>query len=344
MNTGDRFNLAHASRSPTIMVPPSPSQSVTKMATQLNAQRQDDKDDTRGAVTPASIRASMPPVRDVEFELLKKFQSELFQVIVKNKSQGLFHAEFTITSRDIDEYTLDFLFTKLVSILRLQRFFVALGSNLPRSFVVSWDPILAKDSITDAERNDPNSIAMIRTRRFARMQRKHQALAQDEQETTRKFQEYLQIMNQNPTATSVAPTLSQQQSYSQKQQQQPQQQQVYDNSAARHEKHSLHIDEKAKARSLILNDMLTLSRFQTTPVSILEPFSVGTAHPLSQQPNSTATRDTLDMIRAADQVAGGAVVEDDDVPVCVDEEFIHQDMDPLAAAAETTETTTENHE
>src|SRR5665811_2200764 len=102
MNTAERFGLNHASRSKTIMVPPSPSQSATKMATELNTQRQEDNDETRGVVTPASIRLSMPPVKDIEFEMLKKFQTEIFKVIVKNKSDGLFHAEFTVTSRDID--------------------------------------------------------------------------------------------------------------------------------------------------------------------------------------------------------------------------------------------------
>ena len=85
MNNGDRFGLAKSTANFEMETPPSPSASATKIAEQLKKERQEDKSETRGAVTPALIRQSMKPIRDIEFEYLKKFQTEVFQLIVRAK-------------------------------------------------------------------------------------------------------------------------------------------------------------------------------------------------------------------------------------------------------------------
>lgn len=300
MNTADRFANAisrNNNHTQSIAVPRSPSASATRMANQIGRERQQDKDEARGEVTPSAIRTSMPPIRDIEFEYLKKFQNDLFRIIVKAKSQGLFHAEFTVTSRDIDEYTLDFIFTKFVAVLRHQKFFVALGSNLPRSFVVSWDPILCPDSITPEEMNNPNSVASIRTRRYARLQRKYETLAQDERETNRQFQEYLNIMNNEKTLKPIVATSA-----------------TMNNnnnvgvSPLSEQTHILEIGKEAKAKAMLMQDVLNMSRLQqyeTIPTQ-QHPLLPTTTDDVGNEKHD----DTIQMILAADNVA--AVANDDD--------------------------------
>ena len=267
MNNADRF-----------AVPPSPSASATKIAKQLNAERQDDKSEPRGEVTPSSIRKSMKPIRDVEFEYLKKYQTELFRAIVRAKENDLYDAGFTLASRELDEYTLYFIFAKLIAVLRAQKFFVAVGDAVPRSFVVSWDPILTPESITEEERNDPNSIASIRTRRFARLQEKTLKTSRDEKKAYQEFQEYARIMKESPeqfrnivapepaTVIQEKPTLN-----------------------------SLQIDDSARARRSLMSNMLEAARFQPENMfySALEQ---------EQLPSDNIKAEALDMIRAANEI------------------------------------------
>jgi len=335
----DRYNFAKRG----IKVPRSPSASDTKMAQRMRSERNRQQQytgnshgrrdvDVRGVVTPAAIRASMPPVRDLEFEYLKKFQTDLYRVIQRRKTEGCYHAEFTVVSRELDEYTLDFIFNKLVAVLRHEKFFVCLGDNMPRSFVVSWDPILTKDSISQEEWNDPNSVASVRTRRFLRLQRKHEQLATDEQETTRQFKHYLDVMNESesvPTtlgrgdegggqlnddqnranaslgalqsATHGRSFYDERDNYSR----QTSAQQVGGD-------HSLRIDCDAQARKMVMNDLLRMARFEE-PTEIraansddnIDEFDVFASEPLVNETNNPApSPETLRMMQMADQAAG----------------------------------------
>lgn len=293
MNTADRFGFAH--HNPSIAVPRSPSASATKMAVEIGREKQEEGNELRGEVTPASIRMSMPPIRDIEFEYLKKFQTDLFRIIVKAKSQGLYIAPFTVTSRDLDEYTLDFIFSKFVAVLRHQKFFVAIGDNLPRSFLVSWDPILCPESITPEELNNPNSNAAIRTRRYARLQKKSETLAAAERETSEKFKEYLQIMQEdailapNESISSINKTWN---NWSQ----QPMPPTTTAQASAQQPKksHAIEINSETKAKALLMQDMLNMSRMQTVPTE---------QHPLVPEPNQFSD-EAISMIRAAEEVAG----------------------------------------
>lgn len=354
MNSVHRYAFAKKGNgnSTTIAVPPSPSASATKMASRLRSERQTHGNNSalRGAVTPAAIRASMPPVRDLEFEYLKKFQTDLYRVIVRRKAEGCFHAGFTVTSRDLDDYTLDFIFNKLVAVLRHEKFFVSLGSSMPRSFVVSWDPILTKDSITQEEWNDPNSVASVRTRRFLRMQRKHETIANDEQETARQFQHYLQVMNEDKTTPPVAPieyeTLAANQSFAHdgsayqpliNQRGSPEQ------SSGGGQQHQLQIDSDAKARSMLMSDLLNMARFEQPaliqiPDAANDDVAIGNDEDSQQDESMFAQRslrsnqttaETLKMMQAADQIAGAfadapgqniGVDKNDSFEVCLEDD------------------------
>lgn len=285
MNVADRFGFSKPVESMgNIAIPPSPSASVTKMANQLKTERQDDKSEVRGEVTPSAIRKSMKPIRDYEFEYLKKFQTELFHSIVRAKEDGLYQADFTLTSREIDEYTLDFVFDRLIKILRLQKFFVAIGNAAPRSFVVSWDPILTPESITPEELNNPNSIASIRTRRFARLQKKNYRLVDEEKKVFEEFQEYKRIMKESPEQfrnieAEAAATVERGR-----------------RSTTVTNPHALQIDDEAIARRALMSNMLDMARFKnySNDESFYGPAQGETSEELKAE--------ALDMIRAANQV------------------------------------------
>jgi len=163
--------------------------------------------DVRGVVTPASIRQSMKPARDVEFEFLKKFQTDLFRVMTARKDKGHFDTSFTIQTADLDEATLDYLFDKIVSTLRAEKFFVVIGGKTARTFVVSWDPILTQESISQEEQNDKQSVASVRLRRYLRMkntQKKAQGIAEQERQSFAEFQAYTALMSGNPLPNTAA--------------------------------------------------------------------------------------------------------------------------------------------
>lgn len=275
MNNADRFGLAKSTLNFETKVLNSPSASATRFAEQLKNERQEDKSEARGAVTPALIRQSMKPIRDIEFEYLKKYQTEVFQLIVRAKQNDLFHADFTLASRELDNYTMDFIFAKLVAVLRVQKFFVAVGTATPRSLIVSWDPILTPDSITPEERSDPKSIASIRTRRFARLQKKSLEMARDEHKTYEEFQQYLKIISESPEQfqdSSVQPAKHQEQNTT--------------------TKDSLEIDESARARRQIVADMLKASYFENSQADFYD----------SGSKNETLKQEALEMVRAANNV------------------------------------------
>ncbi len=300
MNPADRFGMLPKSAN-NIMVPPSPTASQTRMARQLNADRQDEKSsEVRAVVTPSSFRGSMKPIRDTEFEYLKKFQTELFRSMVTAKDAGLYNADFTLASREIDEYTLDYLFDRLVQTLRAQKFFVAVGPAAPRSFIVSWDPILTPDSITQEERDNPNSIASIRLRRYARLQKKHLAIANDEKKVFQEYQEYLQIMKDAPDQFRKMP------------QEENTTRQTYTVSEKKPASHSLQIDEGARARRSLMSNMLDVARFKQYPndesfygsfaaVNAMDGTSSLVQQPLREE-NEEIKAEALDMIREANRV------------------------------------------
>ena len=280
MNNADRFGLT--TTKPFQATPPSPSASATKIANQLKAERQDDKSETRGEVTPAAIRKSMKPIRDIEFEYLKKFQTELFRSIVRAKENDLYHADFTLASRELDEFTMDFIFTKLIAVLRIQKFFVAVGTSTPRSFVVSWDPILTPDSITQEERDNPNSIASIRTRRFARLQKKNFEMAKDEKKAFQEFQEYLKIMKESPEQFRNTEEESAQKT-----------------AAAEHRPlYSIQVDDSAHARRSLMSNMLEAARFQQQLPH--EGMFYGMMN--EPEPQDDIKSEAINMIRAANEV------------------------------------------
>ena len=170
----------------------------------------------RDVVTPASIRVSMPPIKDVVFENLRRFQLSLLRVMTKRKDEGCYQAEFLVESRDLDEHMLNTIFDKLVASLRHEKFFVVVHKSTPRTLIVSWDPIVTQDSITTEERNNPQSNASIRLRSFEYLRLKEQRALQDEALQRTRYDEYNRLAKQiggdgalvsaapNPTASKYS--------------------------------------------------------------------------------------------------------------------------------------------
>ena len=145
----------------------------------------------------------MPPVRDLEYELLKRFQTELFRAMSRSKAAGQYQTEFQVYDSDQDEYLLDTVFQKLVAVLRKEKFFVACATGPTRLFIVSWDPILTRDSLTQAELNDPNSNASVRLRRYEWLKQREE-LKENEEATKRHYEAYQRIASRLDQNSSVS--------------------------------------------------------------------------------------------------------------------------------------------
>ena len=163
--------------------------------------------DGRGVVTPATIRTSMPAVRDLEYELLKRFQTELFRAMSRSKAAGQYQTEFQVYDPDQDDYLLDTVFQKLIAVLRNEKFYVACSTSTARLFIVSWDPILTRDSLTQAELNDPNSNASIRLRRYEWL-KKREELKANELAIKQHYDSYQRIASRLEHSAPTTPTKS----------------------------------------------------------------------------------------------------------------------------------------
>lgn len=241
----------------------------------------------QNVITPASIRAAMPPVRDIEYENLKRFQSELFRVMMRAKDQGLYQAEFQVHSIELDNYTLDVIFEKMIAVLRNENFFVTFKPDSLRVFIVSWDPILTQSSVTQKELQDPNSNASIRIRRFNYLKKKNEQRRFDEREAARQYE----IYQKNITTLDHSPEISTQM-YNATQRTDYRPFDQFERSLQ--SENLLNIDRETEARSRVLGNLFEMNR-----ESQQQSFFDG--EPLEM---TAVDAETLKMMRQADQVAG----------------------------------------
>lgn len=124
------------------------------------------------ALTPAYIRACMPPLRDEEDELFAKHRNACAQQM-RDAARAL-KWETIYSMPDTDEsdvHVLDAVFDRIVGWLCSEHFVVQPHSSSIRCIVISWDPAANPENISAQERADPNSNAMKRLRAVQRRMR-----------------------------------------------------------------------------------------------------------------------------------------------------------------------------
>lgn len=119
--------------------------------------------------TPAAVRELMPRVRDEEEECFRLNQRKCSEAIELDCSQRRWETTYAVPDTDeYDIHVLEAVYKRLVQWLVDEKFDVQPESTRPRSFTVSWDPAVTLASITEIEKADQQSNAMIRLRTIQR--------------------------------------------------------------------------------------------------------------------------------------------------------------------------------
>lgn len=143
-----------------------PSQSQTHVLKEPSSTMQQQK---MMRFTPAAIRQLMPRVRDEEEDCFRHNQRKCSEAIELECSQRRWETTYAVPDTDeYDVHVLEAVYKRLVQWLIDEKFDVQPESTRPRSFTVSWDPAQTLSSVTEEEKANLQSNAMIRLRTVER--------------------------------------------------------------------------------------------------------------------------------------------------------------------------------
>lgn len=116
-------------------------------------------------VTPDFMRTLMGYYPDPADNLFRKHQKNLYKLMEIKARMTEMSVEYSVSDDTVtDEAILQSVMDRMIVWLRNNLFAVRPSSKVMRGFVVSWDPVDTQQSITQAEKQDPDSVAMRRLR------------------------------------------------------------------------------------------------------------------------------------------------------------------------------------